>query len=151
MAFAYVDGRQNVQEFVEDALRRLTQALTHALLNSLRAGLSKNASRTCLGNSPDSSNCERRAEDFEVVVVHLVSQARVANLIHAFELVEADGVAVRHDEPVESDGEPCLAEGVHTLGFSQHLCSRRNEQVLTIMRVGVARDETFNRAGEFSV
>src|SRR5581483_103415 len=34
------DSRQNVQEFVEDALRGLAQAFANSLLNALRAGLS---------------------------------------------------------------------------------------------------------------
>jgi hypothetical protein len=41
VAFADRDGRQDVQEFVEDALRSLPQALADACLNALSTGLSK--------------------------------------------------------------------------------------------------------------
>ena len=41
VALADCDGRQNVQEFIEDALRGLAQALANALLHALGAGLSQ--------------------------------------------------------------------------------------------------------------
>jgi Arc/MetJ family transcription regulator len=40
MAFANRDGWKNVQEFVEDTLRRLVETLADTLLNALSVGFS---------------------------------------------------------------------------------------------------------------
>jgi len=86
----------------------LAKTLANALLNALRPGLTQNASRARFGNPAYRANCERSTEDFEVVVVDLVAEAGVPDLIHPFELVEANGKAVGHDEPMEGDGESLL-------------------------------------------
>jgi hypothetical protein len=55
------------------------------------------------------------------VVVDLVPQAGVADLVESLELVEADGIPVGHEHAMEDDGQACLAEGVHLLGFTEQL------------------------------
>jgi len=52
----------------------------------------------------------RRAEDFNVMVVDLVFEASGSGLIETVELVEIDGVAIRHQQPMEGDGEALLAK-----------------------------------------
>ena len=52
---------------------------------------------------------------------NLIAEAGVSDLVHSLELVEADGITVGHDEPVERDGESRLTERVHALCFSQNL------------------------------
>ena len=59
----------------------------------------------------------------------------VADLVEALELVETDGVAVRHDEPVEDNGETCLAGVFHLLRFAKDLRSSGNQQVLAVVRI----------------
>ena len=63
---------------------------------------------------------ERCAEDAQIVVVDLVAQPGVADLVEALELVEADGIAVRHEQAMEHDGEACLAEGVDLFRFAEN-------------------------------
>ena len=52
MAFADRDSRKDVQEFVEDALRCLTETLAYTLLNALDAGLSKSTRPNLPRRSP---------------------------------------------------------------------------------------------------
>src|SRR6185437_7231558 len=85
-------------------------------------------------------------EDFEIVVVDLIAQTCVANLIHACKLIEAYGIAVRHDEPVKRDGKARLAERFHALGLPQNLRARGDEKVLAVMGVNIVGDEALDRA-----
>src|SRR6185437_13990714 len=52
---------------------------------------------------------------------------------------------------MEEDGQTCLAEGVHLLGFAQQLRSCRNEQVLAVVGINVCREQALDGAGEAPV
>ena len=52
------------------------------------------------------------------MVVYLIAKADIAGLVEPLELVEAQGIAIRHDEAMEENGQTCLAEGVHFLCFA---------------------------------
>ena len=52
------------------------------------------------------------------MIVHLIAKASIAGLVESFELVEAHGITIRHDEAVEDNGQTRLAEGVHFLCFA---------------------------------
>ena len=121
--FANGHGRQNVQEAVENLFGRLRHARCELLAHEIAAGVGENAARSCLGYGSQSADGERCAEDAEIVVVYLVAQPGVADLIEALELVEADGIPVGHDEPVEGHGEAGLPEGFHLLRFAENLSS----------------------------
>ncbi len=69
-----------------------------ALAICFRAGFVVAAVRRGLCRTGDDAECDRRAEDFEVVVVGLILQPGIADLIETVELVEIDGVAIGHDE-----------------------------------------------------
>ena len=81
----------------------------------------------------------------------LIAQPGVADLVEALELVEADGIAVRHDEPMEDNGEASLPEGFHLLRFAKNLRSCRNQQVLAVVRVDVVCEQALDGTGELPV
>ena len=80
----------------------------------------------CMVTSNIYSHSERRSEDFEVVVIHFVAQTCIADLIQTLELVEVDGIAVRHDQPVKRNGKASLAECVHGFRLAEDLSPGRN-------------------------
>ena len=51
---------------------------------------------------------DRGSEDLEVVIVDLIFQTFLADLIETVELVEIDGVTVRHNQPVKNHGHAAL-------------------------------------------
>jgi len=55
------------------------------------------------------------------MVIHLVAKSCFSDLIQTLELVEADGITVRHDEPVKENGQALLAERFDFLGFFRAL------------------------------
>ena len=85
----------------------------------------------------ESADGERYSEDAEIVVVDLIPQAGVADLVEPLELIEADGIPVRHEHAMEDDGQTGLAEGVHLLRFTEQLRTCRNQQVLAVVRINV--------------
>src|SRR5258708_495760 len=76
------------------------------------------------------------------MVVHLVAKSCFSDLIQTLELVEADGVTVRHDEPLKESGKALLAEGVDFFGFPKHFRPSRDEDLLKVVRVDVRRHKT---------
>ncbi len=80
-----------------------------------------------------------------------VAETCVSDLIHPFELVEADGIPVWHDEPVKRDSKLRLTERVHPLCFSENLRAGRNQEVLAVVRVDVVGDEAFDGAGKLAI
>ena len=72
-----------------------------------------------LGCAGDDAQRDRRAEYLDVVVVDLVLEAGGSGLIETVELVEIDGVAIRHEQPMEGDGEALLAEAGDLLHIAQ--------------------------------
>ncbi len=78
------------------------------------------------------------------MVVHFVSESCFTDLIQPLELVEADGVTVRHYEPVEENSEPLLAERLNLLRFSQHFRASGDKDLLAVVRVDVRRHQTID-------
>ena len=70
------DGRQNVQEFVENLRGGLRRALRESLAHEVAPGCGECAACSCFGHGSESTDGERNAEDAEVVVVHLVAKSR---------------------------------------------------------------------------
>ena len=87
----------------------------------------RTTARARFGDRADGADGERSAEDAQVMVVDLVAKAGVAGLVETLELVEADGVAVRHEQPVEEHGEARLAERFDLARFSENFAARGNE------------------------
>src|SRR5580704_15257274 len=92
------DGHRghDVQELVEDLRRGLSGALRKSLPHQVGTGCVKGACYSAFRDGSYRSDRQRDTEDPQVVVIDLVPQARVADLVEALELVEADGIAVRH-------------------------------------------------------
>ena len=67
------------------------------------------------------------------MVVDLVAKAGVTDLVEALELIEADRVPIRHDEPVEDNGETGLAGGINLLGLPEEFRPSGDENVLAVM------------------
>jgi hypothetical protein len=125
MAFADGDGWQQVEEPIEDLFRRTSCALPEALAQAISSGLRQHPSGPRFGHGAESADGERSAEDAQVVVVDLVAQASIARLVEAFELVEADRVAVGHEEAMKNDGETRLPERCDLACFPENLAARR--------------------------
>ena len=89
------------------------------------------------GDGSESADRERDSEDAEIVVVDLIPQPRIADLIEPLELIEADGIAIGHEQAMEHDGQTCLAEGVHLLGFTEQFGACGNQQVLAVVRIDI--------------
>ena len=72
-----------------------------------------------------SSGPERR----QVVVVHPVTEPRIADLVEPHEIVQSIRAAVRHDQAMEGNGETRFAEGTHWLRFTQHAGSSGDDHM----------------------
>src|SRR5207248_10642357 len=103
----------------EDLRGGLGGALCKSLSHEVGAGLGQGTGGPALRDCAERANSQRDSEDSEVVVVRLITKANVADLVQTLELVEADGIAVRHDEPMEGYGETRLAKRVHLFGFAE--------------------------------
>src|SRR5260370_17106274 len=82
------------------------------------------------------------------MVVTPVAQSRLGDLIQTLELVEADGVTVRHDETVKENGQTLLTKRFDFLGFSEDLRPGRDKDLLAVVRVDVRRNQTIARPGK---
>jgi hypothetical protein len=72
------------------------------------------------------------------MVVDLIFQAFFADLVEAVELVEIDGVTIRHNQAVKGDGHaPLLAKARRSnlLRFAQHHRSLGDNDVLVVVRI----------------
>src|SRR5271156_5028513 len=120
---AFADGHRghDVEELVEDLRRRLGGACSESLAHEVKTGCVERPGCSGLGNSSESADRQRYSEDAEIMVVDLIPQASVADLVESLELIEADGISVGHEHPMENDGQTCLAEGVHLFRFTQQL------------------------------
>jgi hypothetical protein len=67
------------------------------------------------------------------MVVDLVAKAGVTDLIKALELIEADRVSIRHDEPVEDNGETGLTGVINFPRLPEEFRPRGDENVLAVM------------------
>ena len=74
VAFADRDGRQNIQEFVQDALRGLAETFANTLLDALGPGLREDCAGTRFRNAADCADSKRSTEDFQVMVVDLIAE-----------------------------------------------------------------------------
>ena len=105
----------------EDLRRRLRGALRKSLAHEVGAGRSEGTSGSCLADGSESTDGQGDPENSEIVVVDLIPQACISDLVEPLELIETNGVAIRHQRSVEDDGQTRLAEGVHLLRFTEQL------------------------------
>src|ERR1700693_523955 len=68
-----------------------------------------------------------------------------------FELVEIQGVSVRHDETVEGDGKSGLTERFNPSCLTKNFRSGGNEEMLAVMGVHVVREQAFDWPDELTV
>src|SRR5260370_14552405 len=133
MALADSDCRQNFKEFDQKLRGRLGHASRKSLTHEVGAGCRKCAASPGFRDGSEDTDGERDAEDAQVVIVDLIAQPRVADLVEAFELVEAGGKAVRHEKAMRCYGESLLPETIHRLGFTEQLRSRRNQKMPSVV------------------
>ena len=67
------------------------------------------------------------------MVVDLVAKAGVTDLVEALELIEADRVTIRHDEPVEDNGETGLTGVINLPRLPEEFRSSGDQKVLAVM------------------
>src|SRR5258708_11885152 len=133
MALADRDRRKNVEELVQNLRGRLGHASRKSLTHAVGAGCRDGVAGSGFRDGSQNTDGERDAEDAQVVVVDLIAQPRVADLVEAFELVEADGKAVGHEKAVKRYRQTLLAEAVHPLCFTEQLRSRGNQEMLAVV------------------
>ena len=80
----------------------------------------------CLSDSTENANGKGCAENLEIVIVHFVAKRSLANLIQTFKLVERNGEAIGHNEPMKEDGKSLLPKCLHLFRFTQNFCSGWN-------------------------
>ena len=118
MALANRDRRQPVQEPAHDLHRRLRSRIANTAGHDhrpVRRRRPKTDIAQGLSEAADEADRSGCAERRQVVLVHAVAQARIADLVQPGELVEPVRPAVRHQEPVERDGETRFPEGLDGL------------------------------------
>jgi len=106
------DGGRNLHESVKDSVRRLRDAGRGSVgerLGTVRGdGAAALRDLACPGNHAQS---DRSTEDFKVVIVYLVLKPFLSDLVEPVELVEIDGVTIRHNQAMEDDSDsPLLAD-----------------------------------------
>jgi hypothetical protein len=87
----------------------------------------------------------------EIVVVDLAFDAGLTGLIEAFELVEIDGVFVRHEHTVEGESNALLAEARHLLCVPEDEGSFGDEHMLTVLAVDGIGDHHLEAPGKLSI
>ena len=153
VSLANRDGWQTIQEPAHDlkaCLRRGVRAAgddDRPVTRSIRKASSANPLRQAADKTHRSGSSERGP----VVVVDLVAQARVADLIEAQELIEAQRAAVRHQEPVKGHGEPRLAQRLNWSRLAENACPRGNQHVLPAVGVHRVRDQAVDGGRSTSV
>jgi len=99
MALPDRDGGRYLYEAIKDSGGRLRNTAHGAVRECLGAVRCNGAATLSdLACSDNHAQSDRRAEDLKVVVVDLILEPFLSNLIEALELVEIDGVAVRHNQ-----------------------------------------------------
>ena len=104
-----------------------------------------------LAEPRDQPHGRRRAKRGQVVLVHAIAQARVADLVEPHELVEWIRAPIREHETVKRHGEARLAQGLHRCGLAEHPSARRNQDVLAAVRVDRVGDQTVDGCGRRAV
>src|SRR5882757_6202680 len=87
----------------------------------------------------------------EIVVVDLIPQAGITYLVEPLELIQADRITIRHDEAVEGDSKPRLAERIDLLRLTENLRSSGNQKMLAVVGVNVGCEKAFDGTGELPV
>src|SRR5713226_6824813 len=145
MSFPNRDRGRYLNEAVKDSGRRLRNIVRSPVGECLGAARGNGApTLRDLACSSDHTQSYRGAEDLKVVIVYLVLQSSLTDLVEAVELVEIDGVAVRHNQAVKNNGHsPLLAEACRSnlLCFTENHCPLGNDDVLMIVRIQRVRDE----------
>ena len=119
-------GKQ-VEKPIEDLRRGLRCTLPESLAETIGSGLRQETSGVRLRPPRRGRRGEGSAKDAQVVVVNLVAKAGIAGLVETLELVKADGVAVRHEQPMKDDGKTRLTEGFDLARFTENFAARRNQ------------------------
>src|SRR4029077_5791010 len=88
-----------------------------AFADSVRGRRIERTSGAKLGDPAQHTDGNRGSKYSGVVVVDLVFEGGSAFLVESFELVKVDGISIGHDEAMEDDGKPRLAEGINFAGF----------------------------------
>jgi hypothetical protein len=134
-----VSKSRYLNEAVKDSGRRLRDTSRSPVGECLGTARGNGAATLRdLACPSDHTQSYRGTEDLKVVIVYLVLQSFLTDLIEALELVEIDGIAVRHNQAVKNNGHsPLLAEacGSNLLRFAQDDCSFGNEDALMVMRI----------------
>src|ERR1700678_228587 len=155
MALADRDGGWYLQEAVENAGRRLRDTGRCSIGKCLGAARRDSAAALRdLAGSGDDSQGNRGSEVFEVVIIDLILKAFLSDLIEAVELVEIDGVTVRHNQTVEGDGHASLlaeARRSNFLRFAEHHGSFGDNDVLAVMRIQGIGNKDLDRSNSVSV
>src|ERR1700733_1923248 len=152
VAFADRDGGWNVDEAVENVGARLREAGSDTGFVRLGAGFVKAFVEIGdLGCTGDDTQRDRRAEDLDIVVVDLVLQAGIPDLIETVELVEIDGVAIRHEQPMEGHGKTFLAQTSNLLDVTEDERALGDQEVLPIMAVHRVSDHDLQRPSELTI
>src|SRR5437016_14350083 len=85
------------------------------------------------------------------MVVDLIVQCGFPDLIESGGLVEVHGVTVRHDEPMEDDGQAFLSYIIDFLGLPQNAASSRDQQFGVIVGINIAGNLADDWAGKVAV
>jgi hypothetical protein len=84
-------------------------------------------------------------------MINFVLETSFANLVQALELIEVNGVAVRHDEPMKDHSQARLPEALDPLRLSHDFCAGRDEQALSVVRVDAIGHHANDRTAEVTV
>ena len=85
------------------------------------------------------------------MVVDLIFQTGFAHLIETVELVEIDGIPIRHQHPVEDDGKALLAEAGDFLRIAQNESALRDKHMLAVLAVDRIGHHDFDRPGKLAI
>ena len=135
------DSRRYLYEAIKDRGRRLRNTARSPVGECLGTARGDGAATLSdLARSGNHTQSDRGAENLKVMIVDLVFQPFLSDLIETLELVEIDGVTIRHNQAVKNHGHPALlaeARRSNLLRLAQNNRSLRNDHVLMI--VGIQR------------
>src|SRR6266705_2677154 len=131
--------------------RRLRETAGHSLSVSVSRRLENAAIVVGLSESSDRSDCERHTKHLNIVMVDLIPKTGFPDLVQALELVQVQGITIRHYQAMEEDCQAFLAEHGDALYFAQHPGSLGNQQLLSVVRVHVGRQHAIDRTRKRTV
>jgi len=104
-----VDSRRYLYEAIKDRGRRLRNTARSPIGECLGTTRGDGAATLSdLARSGNHTQSDRGAENLKVMIVDLVFQPFLSDLIETLELVEIDGVTIRHNQAVKNHGHPAL-------------------------------------------